>query len=163
MTFQQSDFRSATVSGDQRYRATKRITVPIINDTEDERDEDFTATVDYSGASQPYLQGGSADTTVTIVDNDLPQVTIEAVPTNARESGTLSFDLEREGITDDPLTVNVRVSETGQMLASGQPTTAAFDTGFSATTLEVALTDDTEDEDNSVVTVTVRGPARATR
>ena len=41
VTFQQSDFRSATVSGDRRWRATKRITVPIINDTEDERDEEF--------------------------------------------------------------------------------------------------------------------------
>ena len=157
VTFQQSDFRSATVNGgDRRWRATKRVSVPIINDTEDERDEDFTATVDYSGASQPYLQGGSADTTVTIVDNDRPQVTIEAVPTNARESATLSFDLEREGITDDPLTVNVRVSETGQMLASGQPTTATFDANSGTARLVVALDDDTEDEDNSVVTVTVR-------
>ena len=156
VTFQQSDFRSVTVSGDRRYRATKRITVPIINDTEDERDEDFTATVDYSGASQPYLQGGSADTTVTIVDNDLPQVTIEAVTTSARESGSLSFDLEREGITDDTLTVDVRVSETGRMLASGQPTTATFDANSGTARLVVALDDDTEDEDNSVVTVTVR-------
>ena len=155
VTFQQSDFRSVTVSGDRRYRATKRITVPIINDTEDERDEDFTATVDYSGASQPYLQGGSADTTVTIVDNDLPQVTIEAVTTSARESGSLSFDLEREGITDDTLTVDVRVSETGRMLASGQPTTATFDANSGTARLVVALDDDTEDEDNSVVTVTV--------
>ena len=156
VTFQQSDFRSVTVSGDRRYRATKRITVPIINDTEDERDEDFMATVDYSGASQPYLQGGSADTTVTIVDNDLPQVTIEAVTTSARESGSLSFDLEREGITDDTLTVDVRVSETGRMLASGQPTTATFDANSGTARLVVALDDDTEDEDNSVVTVTVR-------
>ena len=156
VTFQQSDFRSVTVSGDQRYRAIQSVSVPIINDTEDERDEDFTATVDYSGASQPYLQGGSADTTVTIVDNDRPQVTIEAVTTNARESGTLSFDLEREGITDDPLTVNVRVSEAGQMLASGQPTTATFDANSGTARLVVALDDDSEDEDNSVVTVTVR-------
>ena len=93
---------------------------------------------------------------MTIVDNDLPQVTIEAVTTSARESGSLSFDLEREGITDDTLTVDVRVSETGRMLASGQPTTATFDANSGTAMLVVALDDDTEDEDNSVVTATVR-------
>ena len=68
----------------------------------------------------------------------------------------MTFELEREGITDDPLTVNVRVTETGRMLASSQPTTAIFNAGFFTTTLDIALTDDTEDEDNSVVTVIVR-------
>ena len=156
VTFQQSDFRSATVSGDQRSRATKRITVPIIDDMVDEQDEDFTATVAYAGLSQPHLQGGPATATVIIEDNDLPRVTVEAVTTSAPESGTLTFELEREGITDDPLTVNVRVSETGRILASGQPTTASFLANSGTTTLDVTLDDDTEDEDNSTVTVAVR-------
>ena len=156
VTFQQSDFRSATVSGDQRSRATKRITVPIIDDMVDEQDEDFTATVAYAGLSQLHLQGGPATATVIIEDNDLPRVTVEAVTTSAPESGTLTFELEREGITDDPLTVNVRVSETGRILASGQPTTASFLANSGTTTLDVTLDDDTEDEDNSTVTVAVR-------
>ena len=156
VTFSRNDFSRVTVNGERRYRAAKQVLAPIVDDTSDEPDEDFTATVAYAGPSQPHLQGGPATAAVTIEDNDLPQVTIEAVTTSAQEPGTLTFDLEREGVTNDPLTVNVRVSETGRMLASSQPTTATFDAGSSMTTLEVALTDDTEDEDNSVVTVTVR-------
>ena len=158
VTFERGDFSSTTVSGDRRWRATKRITVPIINDTEDERDENFTATVEYTDSSPPpHLLGGPATATVTIEDNDLPQVTIAAnTPASADEDQTLRFTLTREGVTNDPLTVNVRVSETGRMLASNQPTTARFNVNSSTTTLDVTLDDDTEDEDNSVVTVTVR-------
>ena len=157
VTFERGDFSSTTVSGDRRWRATKRITVPIINDTEDEPDENFTATVEYTESSPPpHLLGGPATVTVTIEDNDLPQVSIEADTTTADEDQTLRFMLTREGSTDDTLMVNVRVSETGRMLASNQPTTARFNVNSSTTTLDVALDDDTEDEDNSVVTVTVR-------
>ena len=127
VTFERGDFSSTTVSGDRRWRATKRISVPIINDTEDEPDENFTATVEYTESSPPpHLQGGSATATVTIEDNDLPQVSIEADTTTADEDQTLRFMLTREGSTGDTLMVNVRVSETGRMLASNQPTTARF-------------------------------------
>ena len=140
VTFERGDFRRATVNGgDRRYRATKRIMVPIINDMEDERDEDFTAVVEYVNSSPPHLQGGTADATVTIEDNDLAPVSIEAITTSVREDQTLQFRLTRDGITDDPLTVNVRVSETRSMLASSRPTTATFNANSSTTMLEVAL------------------------
>ena len=157
VTFQHSDSWSAVGSGaDRRYRAAKRIAVLIINDTDDERDETFTATVEYVDSNPPHLTGGSADVTATIEDNDLPPVSIEAVTATATEEGTLTFRLTRDGITDEPLPVNVRVTETGRMLASGQPTTVTFSANSGTTTLDVVLADDTEDEDNSVVTVTVR-------
>ena len=57
VTFRDNDSWSAIGSGaDRRYRATKRITVPIINDTADERDEGFTATVAYVDSNPPHLQ-----------------------------------------------------------------------------------------------------------
>ena len=155
VTFDRGDFSRTTVSGgDRRWRATKRVTVPIINDTDDERDETFAATVDYVG-SAPHLIGGSADVMVTIEDDDLPPVSIEAVTATAAEDGTLTFRLTRDGVTDAALTVNVGVSETERMLASVRPTTAMFNANSSTATLDVALEDDTEDEDNSVVTVAV--------
>ena len=157
VTFQHSDSWSAVGSGDdRRYRATQSITVPIINDTEDERDESFTATVSYVDSNPPHLQGGPATATVTIVDDDLPKVIIRTDTTTAEEDQALEFTLTRVGILTDPLTVNVRVSETGRILASGQPTMAMFSALFSTATLNVALDDDTTDEDNSVVTVAVR-------
>ena len=153
VTFQQSDFGSVTVDGNRRYRATKSISVPIVNDTDDERDETFTATVDYVDSNPSHLQGGPASATVTIQDNDLPTVSISAVDTSAEEDDTLEFRLARVGVPDDALTVNVRVSETRRMLAPGQPTTATFSAGSSTATLDIALSDDSEDEDNSTVTV----------
>ncbi len=93
---------------------------------------------------------------MTITDNDLPTVTIDAYSGSATEGDTLSFTLRRDGITDDGLTVNVRASETGSMLATNQPTTATFTAGSSSADLEVGLADDTEDEDDSTVTVAVR-------
>ena len=156
VTFQQSDFRSATVDGNRRYRATKSVSVPILNDRADERDESFTATVDYVDPNPLHLQGGPATATVTIVDNDLPTVSIERVTASAREDQSLQFRLTREGVADDALTANVRVSETRRMLASGQPATATFNANSSTITLDVALDDDTQDEDSSVVTATVQ-------
>ena len=156
VTFNQADFGAATVDGNRRYRASKSVTVPIVNDTDDERDETFTVTVDYVDSNPSHLQGGSAAATVTIQDNDRPTVSIAAVDTSAAEDDTLEFRLTRVGVPDDALTVNVRVSETGRMLASGQPTTATFSAGSSTATLDIALNDDTEDEDNSTVTVALR-------
>ena len=158
VTFQDTDAWSAVGSGaDRRYRATKRVAVPISNDAKDERDETFTATVEYADASPPsHLQGGSADVTVTIADNDLPPVSIRADTASAQEGGALRFTLTRDGVDDDALPVNVRVSETGRMLASNQPTTVTFMAGDATAILSVALADDTEDEDNSIVTATVQ-------
>ncbi|MCY4417550.1 MAG: cadherin domain-containing protein [Chloroflexi bacterium] len=156
VTFNQADFGSVTVDGNRRYRASKSVTVPIVNDTDDERDETFTVTVDYVDPNPSHLQGGSAAATVTIQDNDRPTVSIAAVDTSAAEDDTLEFRLTRVGVPDDALTVNVRVSETRRMLASGQPTTATFSAGSSTATLDIALNDDTEDEDNSTVTVALR-------
>lgn len=156
LTFEQSDFRSVTVDGNRRYRATKSVSVPIVNDTDDERDENFTTTVSYVDPNPPHLQGGPATATVTIVDNDLPTVSIERVTASAREGQSLQFRLTREGVTDDALTVNVRASETRRMLASSRPTTATFNANSSTTTFDVPLDDDTQDEDSSVVTATVQ-------
>ena len=156
VTFNQADFGAVTVDGNRRYRASKSVSVPIVNDTDDERDETFTATVDYVDSNLLHLQGGSAAATVTIQDNDRPTVSIAAVDTSAPEDDTLEFRLTRVGIPDDALTVNVRVSETRRMLASGQPTTATFSAGSSTATLNIALNDDSEDEDSSTVTVALR-------
>ena len=156
VTFERRDFSSTAVNGDRRWRATKSISVPITDDDADEFDETFTATVDYVNSSPPHLQGGSADTTVTIVDNDPPEVSIRTNDVGSGEDQTLRFTLTRVGILTDPLTVNVRVSETGRMLASGPPSSVTFTAGSGAADLDVALNDDTEDEENSVVTVAVR-------
>ena len=75
-SFNQNDFARADVNGQFRYQATRDITVSIIDDTVDEPDEDFTATLAYRGTTQTHYTGGSAEATVTIIDNEVPQVTL---------------------------------------------------------------------------------------
>ena len=73
-TFSQSDFSRTDVNGQFRFQATRDITVSIIDDTVDELDEDFTVTLAYRGTTQTHYTGGSAEATVTIIDNEVPQV-----------------------------------------------------------------------------------------
>ena len=68
--FGQGDFTRTDVGGQFRFQATRDISVSIINDTDDEPDEDFTVTLNYSDPSLPHLQGGPDTGTVTIADND---------------------------------------------------------------------------------------------
>ena len=75
-TFSQSDFSRTDVNGQFRFQATRDITVSIIDDTVDEPDEDFTVTLAYRGTTQTHYTGGSAEATVTIIDNEVPQVTL---------------------------------------------------------------------------------------
>ena len=75
-TFRQSDFSRTDVGGQFRFQAVRDITVTITDDTADEPDEDFTATLAYRGTLQSHWTGGSDEATVTIIDNELPQVTL---------------------------------------------------------------------------------------
>ena len=64
------------MGGQFRFQAVRDITITITDDTADEPDEDFTATLAYRGTLQSHWTGGSDEATVTIVDNELPQVTL---------------------------------------------------------------------------------------
>ena len=158
-TFSRADFSRTTVNGQQRYRAVKQFTVNIERDSDDEPDENFTATLAYSNPGPTHLQGGPDTMTVTIADDDDPKVTITADGDSAGEADTMYFTLWRAGILDAPLSVNLRATETGNMLASGRPTTAAFTGGDDTASVAVALDDDNLDEDDSTVTVEVRSAA----
>ena len=158
-TFARADFSRTTVNGQQRYRAVEQFTVNIERDTDDEPDENFTATLSYSNPGPTHLQGGPDTATVTIADDDDPKVTITADGDSTGEADTMYFTLRRDGILDAPLSVNLRVTETGNMLASGRPTTTAFTGGDDTASVAVALDDDNLDEDDSTVTVEVRSAA----
>ena len=75
-SFRQNDFSRTDVGGQFRFQAVRDVTISIIDDTADELDEDFTVTLAYRGTLQAHWTGGSDEATVTIVDNELPQVTL---------------------------------------------------------------------------------------
>ena len=86
-TFVAGDFGQTDVNGQQRYRATRDFTAAIIDDMADERDEDFRVRLAYLTPGLPHLQGGQATATVTIQDNDPPDVS-GMVAINYAENGS---------------------------------------------------------------------------
>ena len=110
-TFDRDDFTRTTVGGRARYRAEKEFTVSLQNDSTDEPDETFTATLSYSSQGRPELQGGDATTTVTISDGDEPRVSITAdAGTVAEGAQQITFTLRRDGLLDARLRANVRIT-----------------------------------------------------
>ena len=85
----------------------------------------------------------------------LPVVRIAAGETPVREGSDLAFTLSRTGATDEALTVNVTVSESGDVLAGSPPTSVTFAAGAATATLSVATVDDETEEDTSTVTATL--------
>ena len=76
VTLSRSDFSRVTINGERRYRAAKQVLAPIVDDTSDEDEEDFTVTIEYANLGPSHLQGGSATMRVKITDNDFVPVTI---------------------------------------------------------------------------------------
>ena len=99
VTFSRNDFSRVTISGERRYRAVKQVQAPIVDDTSDEDEEDFTATVEYANPGPPHLQGGPATTSVKITDNDFVPVTI-------------SWDQSFVSVDEDATTVTLQARAT---------------------------------------------------
>ena len=131
--------------------ATTTLTVATEDDDADEADSVVTATV---AAGTGYAVGSPGFATVTIVDDDAPEVTIAAVTNPVTEGTAAEFTLTRTA-TGTALTVNVTVTEDGAVISGTPPNTVAFTEDAATTTLTVATEDDTADEDDSAVTATV--------
>ena len=117
VTFDRSDFSRVTVNGQRRYRAAKQVTVPIVDDTVDEIEEDFTVTVEYANPGPLHLQGGSATATVKIADDEYVPVTIgwrEAAITANEDGGSVTLYAQstttEAGTPLSDLTFDVRVT-----------------------------------------------------
>ena len=184
-SFSQNDFSRTDVGGQFRFQAVRDITITITDDTVDEPDEDFTATLAYRGTLQAHWTGGSDEATVTIVDNELPQVTLGwdetafTVTEPTTPGGTTSVTLTAVAITlaDQPpetgFTLDYTVA-TADGTAS-QPddyeeesitesiprnnftsVTVSGQTRYRTTrTYTIVIEDDTVDEENETFTVTL--------
>ena len=86
----------------------------------------------------------------------LPVVTISAVPSSPTEGVSAVFELTREGNLPSSLSVDVAVTETGDMISGAAPSTVRFSAGQSTVKLQVATDDDDADEPDSDITATVQ-------
>ena len=147
--------RSGTLTFSPGGNLTRTISVPIINDTIDEEEEE-TFTVSLSNASNAMI--GDASATGTIEDNDVPQVEVSfARDTYTVNEGSavmmvvsLDKDPEREVII--PLTVTHQGGATNADY-SGVPPSVTFTSGEREITFEITAINDGIDDDNETVTL----------
>ena len=86
----------------------------------------------------------------------LPVVTISAVPSSPTEGVSAVFELTREGNLPSSLSVDVAVTETGDMISGAAPSTVRFSAGQGTVKLQVPTDNDDADEPNSEITATVQ-------
>ncbi len=140
----------------QAGSATATLSLPTEDDATNEADSVVTVTVVADSADPiTYAPGTPATATVTVDDNDLPAITVAADAASVTEGTAAAFTLTRTGVVTEALTVGVTVSEDGDMLAEAAPTSVTFAGSSATATLSLATEDDTADEENSAVTVTV--------
>ena len=134
-------------------RTTAQVVVGLIDDRIDEETESFTLSFsDFVNASQV---GGPLTATGTILDDDLPSVSIEALAESVPEGTPARFRLTRVSRLGTRLTVPVTVSETGDFLAGAAPTSVTFASNSVEATLSLLTADDALDEMDGTIEVTM--------
>ena len=138
-------------------RATATLTVSTVNDSTDEANADVTATV---ATGTGYTAGDPASAEITVRDNDGsgPRVRIRPLSSTATvtEGQTATFVLDSLDNGTSVFTILLKVEETGAMLAATVPTSVAtLSPTIVVALLNVATVNDSVDEPNSTITVTV--------
>ncbi|MYI56731.1 MAG: hypothetical protein F4062_06865 [Acidimicrobiia bacterium] len=131
------------------------LSVRTVDDTAAEANSTITATID---ASTRYTIGTPKSATVTANDDDTtPTVTIRSTSSLVTEGDLVGITVHRSGPTTSPLTIQLTISETGDMIAPDDEGSISFTipAGQITAALSVATVDDTTDEDDSTITVTI--------
>ena len=139
------------------------VAVPVANDALDEDSEQFTVTL--SAAVNATLDPGARSATGTITDDDdAPGLSIDDA-TAGEDAGHLQFPVTLDNSSGK--TVTVAYSTSDGTATDGSDYTAVdgtltFTAGAQARTIAVPVTDDSLDEDEETLTVTLQSPANAT-
>ena len=128
--------------------------VPTADDDNDEVDSAVTATISQGGG---LMIGAPNSARFTVIDNDVPTITIQPGTSPVTEGDTARFTIDRTGPTTAPLTVELTVTETGDMIDADDEgsTSVTILAGETSATLDVATIDDTAAEDDSTITATI--------
>jgi len=131
------------------------ITVTPVDDAVFEGDETVILTL----ASGTYIIGAQNSATVTIADNDLPTVMIQATTPTASEAGatTGAFAVSRTGPTTSSLTVNYTVGGTATNGTdySSLSGSVMIPAGFPSATITITPVDDALVEGSETVILTL--------
>ena len=110
------------------------------------------------GYGPQYTLGTPQEATLRVYNNFMG-VRVEADQTTVAEGGTAVFTLHRHGGKPDamtrPLHVNVEVTQSGDYISGATPGTVTFLAGQATATLSVPTNNDSTDERNGAITVTI--------
>lgn len=113
-----------------------------------------------------YYGIGEGGASVTVRDNDLPVVTLEAVREDYTEGDRVEFTLTREGQLDQALTVNVGVTQTNtseeeeaHFLLGDPPATVTFAADSATATLSLPTASDSNAEPHGTISAAVESSA----
>ena len=151
-----ADYQSATGRLDfPAGTALRTVSVVVLDDEIDEFDE--TLSLELSDAQNALPPDFPA--TGTILDDDLPAVSVKAVPATVTEGTPVSFDIVVEGIAPPSGGVTLRLDQQGDYLAAA-PGELQIPFGVTPTARYTTSTvDDRRDEaDGAVTAVLLAGP-----
>ena len=137
--------------------ATATVSVPTNDDSTDEPNGSVTVTL---SAGSGYTLGSTTSASVTVNDNDdapvaVPTITISGGPA-VTEGTAATFTISASPAPVGTLTVNLSASNGGGVfLGTNPPTTVVFTANSGTATLTVPTVDDSTDEANGFVTVTL--------
>lgn len=137
------------------------ITISVIDDTDVESAETVVVTLDTpTGADL----GATTVHTATIEDNDVPTVSLDSAFQNADEdAGTVSVTATLSAVTDVDVTIPFSVSGTATSGTDFTITTSplVIPAGQTSADISVAIIDDSDDEPDETVVITLATPGNA--
>ena len=155
---QQGDYAAAGAPGTKTVTISTSgsvtHTVATVDDSADEADGGITATL---SAGQGYTVSSSRGVhTVSVSDDDVPEVSVTA-GADIDEGGSASFTITADPAPHTPLPVSLAVTQQGDYAGAGATGTKTVTVPTSGSvTHTVATTDDSADEADGSVTVTLK-------
>ena len=135
------------------------VTLRLGTDDDDADETDATVTLTLL-PDAGHAEGDPSQATVTVEDDDLPVVTVEAASATVTEGADAVFTLTRAGVLTDELTVPVVVTDAdGVVTTTPLPAGVTFPASAPAVTLRLGTDDDDADEADATVTVTLQSGA----
>ncbi|NCS55162.1 MAG: hypothetical protein GPJ23_24250, partial [Microcystis aeruginosa G13-05] len=153
--------------------ASKTVNIPIIDDNIYEGNETLNLTL--SSPTGGATLGTQTTATLTIVDNDLPTVSLAVSPASVTEDGTINlvYTFTRTGNTANPLTVSFNVggnatfnndyTQNGAASFNTTSGTITFAAGSDTATLTIDPTADSIFEQDETVSLTLVSSANYNR
>ena len=134
----------------------KTFDVGTMDDEIDEPNGSISVTV---GSGNGYSLGNETTATTSILDNDLPRVSISASPSaGVIEGNTITFTVSADNAVNEDVTVNLTNMPDGNFFRAGTlpPTSVTIDDGdTSADSFAVETINDSNDEDDGSIAVSI--------